>query len=99
MFENYTSLDNLKLLLEKDEKYIGPTLSPYYLIAFYMLTNQAEKGNQTIKDHYKMAQIPQTVTDTINFPDGRQETKTKTYANQYSIDTIKVLAEKYGVEL
>lgn len=48
MFESYTSLDSLKLFLEKDEKYISPTSSPYYLIAFYMLTNQTEKGKQTL---------------------------------------------------
>jgi hypothetical protein len=99
LLEKYTSLESLKLFLEKDEKYISPTLSPYYLIAFYMVTNQMEKGKLTIKEHYQKAQIPQTVTDTINFPDGRQQTKTKTYVNQYYIDGIKRLAEKYKVEL
>lgn len=99
MFESYTSLDKLKLFLEKDKKYISLTLSPYYLIAFYMLTNQIEKGQQTIKEHYKEALIPQTVSDTISFYDGRKEIKTKTYINQHYIDSIERLAQKYNVEL
>lgn len=99
IFEDYTSLETLKLFLNKEEKYISPTLSPYYLIAFYMLTNQIDKGRQTIKEHYKKALTPQTVTDTINFPDGRQEIKTKTYVNQYYIDSIERLAKKYNFEL
>ncbi|MFD1187025.1 DUF4304 domain-containing protein, partial [Pontibacter rugosus] len=60
MFENYTSLENLKLLINKDEEYFTSTLSPYYLIAFYMLTNQVDKGRLAIKEHYKMALTPQT---------------------------------------
>lgn len=99
IFENYTSLNELKKFIDKDEKYISPTLSPYYLIAFYMLTNQVEKGRQTIKEHYKKALTPQTVTDTINFPDGRKEVKSKTYINQHYIDSIERLALKYNVEL
>ncbi|MDP1745004.1 MAG: DUF4304 domain-containing protein [Bacteroidota bacterium] len=99
IFENYSSLDKLKMFLEKDEKYISQTLSPYYLIAFYMLTNQVEKGRQTIKEHYKKALTPQTVTDTINFPDGRKEVKTKTYINQHYIDRIERFALKYNVAL
>jgi hypothetical protein len=99
LFENYTSLENLKQFLDKDEKYISPTLSPYYLIAFYMLTNQAEKGRKTIKEHYKKSLIPQTTTDTIVFPDGTRQEKVKTYINQHYTDSIKKLADKYDVEL
>lgn len=99
MFENYTSLDQLKMLLEKDEKYISPTLSPYYLIVFYMLTNQEHKGIQAIKEHYKKALIPQTVTDTLVLPDGTRQVKEKTYINQYFIDKIMQLAVRYEVEL
>ncbi|WP_437921921.1 DUF4304 domain-containing protein [Sphingobacterium sp. LRF_L2] len=50
MFDNYVSLDTLKQLIAKDEKYISPTVSPHYLIAFYMLTDQMEKGRKTIID-------------------------------------------------
>ncbi|MEO6732894.1 MAG: DUF4304 domain-containing protein [Ferruginibacter sp.] len=99
MFENYTSLDKLKMLLEKDEQYISPTLSPYYLIAFYMLTNQIEKGRQTIKEQYKKALIPQTVTDTIVLPDGTRKEKVRTQLNQYFINGIKKLADRYEVRL
>jgi hypothetical protein len=99
MFENYTSLEKLKLFLDKDEKYISSTLSPYYLIAFYMLTDQLDKGRQTIKDHYKKALIPQTLTDTIILPDGTRKEKVRTNVNQYYIDGIKKLAEKYEVQL
>ena len=99
MFENYTSLDKLKMLLEKDEKYISPTLSPYYLIAFYMLTSQVEKGRQTIREQYNNALIPQTVTDTIVFPDGTRKETVRTQLNQYFIDGIKKLADRYEVTL
>jgi hypothetical protein len=99
MFERYISLERLKTLIEKDEKYISPTLSPYYLIAFYMLTNQIEKGRRIIKDHYEIALTPQTISDTVNFPDGRKKVKTKTYINQHYIDSIERLARKYNVEL
>lgn len=64
-----------------------------------MLTNQTEKGKQTINEHYKKALIPQTVTDTINFPDGTKKTKTKTYINQHYIDGIKRLADRFEVKL
>jgi hypothetical protein len=99
IFENYTSLDTLKLFLEKDEKYISPTLSPYYLIAFYMLTDQVEKGRQTIKEQYRNALVPQTVSDTIVFPDGTRKETVRTQINQHFIDGMKKLADKYEVEL
>ena len=99
MFENYTSLETLKQLIDKDEKYISPTLSPYYLIAFYMLTEQNEKGRKTIIEHYKNSLKPQTVTDTIVFPDGTRQEKVKTYINQNYIDSIKKLADRYDVKL
>lgn len=99
IFENYTSLETLKQFIEKDEKYISPTLSPYYLIAFYMLTDQKAKGCETIVEHYQSALKPQTVTDTIVLPDGTRQEKVKTYTNQYYIDGIKKLADKYGVKL
>jgi hypothetical protein len=99
MFENYTSLETLKQLIDKDEKYISPTLSPYYLIAFYMLTDQKEKGRKTIIEHHKISLKPQTVTDTIVFPDGTRQEKVKTYINQHYIDSIKKLADRYEVKL
>jgi hypothetical protein len=99
MFENYTSLNTLKQLLDKEEKYISPTLSPYYLIAFYMLTDQKEKGRKTIIEHYHKSLKPQTVTDTIVFPDGTRQEKIKTYINQNYIDNIKKLADRYDVKL
>lgn len=99
LFVNYTSLENLKQFLDKDEKYISPTLSPYYLIAFYMLTDQPEKGRKTIEEHYKKSLIPQTTTDTIVFPDRTRQEKVKTYINQHYTDSIKKLADKYDVEL
>ncbi|MEG0760384.1 DUF4304 domain-containing protein [Chryseobacterium sp.] len=99
IFDNYNSLETLKILIEKDEKYISPTLSPYYLIAFYMLTNEKEKGQKTIIEHYQNAIKPQTVTDTIVFPDGTRQEKVRRSINQHYIDSIKKLAEKYDVEL
>jgi Domain of unknown function (DUF4304) len=99
MFDNYTSLDTLKLLLENDEKNISPTLSPYYLIAFYMLTNQKEKGRTSIIEHYTKSLNPQTVTETIVSPDGTRQTKVNTYINQYYIDGIRKLANRYNVDL
>ena len=62
-----------------------------------MATNQGEKGRQTIKAYYKEALTPQTFSDTINFPDGRREVKTKTYINQNFIDSIEKIARKYNV--
>jgi predicted DNA-binding protein len=99
MFDNYVSLDNLKQLIDKDEKYISPTLSPYYFIGFYMLTDQKEKGRKTIVEHYQNSLKPQTVTDTIVFPDGTRQEKVKTYINQHYIDSIKKLADRYEVKL
>jgi hypothetical protein len=99
IFENYTSIETLKQFIEKDEKYISPTLSPYYLIAFYMLTDQKEKGRKTILEHYQSALKPQTVTDTIVLPDGTRQEKVKTYINQFYIDGIKKLADRYEVKL
>lgn len=99
MFDTYTSLDALKQLIEKDEKYISPTLSPYYLIAFYMVTNQKEKGRLKIIEHYKKSLKPQAVTETIVFPDGTRQEKVNTYINQYYIDGIKKLANRYNIEL
>lgn len=99
IFENYTSLDKLKQFIDKDEKYISPTLSPYYLIAFYMLTDQKEKGRKTILEHYQNALKPQTVTDTIVLPDGTRKEKVTSHVNQYYIDGIKKLADRYEVKL
>lgn len=99
IFENYDSLEKLQLFLDKDSKYISPTFSPYYLIAFYMTTGQIEKGNNIIKEHYKKALNPQQSTHTINFPDGRQQVKSETSINQHYIDNIKRFAKKYNVEL
>jgi hypothetical protein len=99
IFENYNSLETLKLFLDKDEKHISPTLSPYYLVAFYMLTGQVEKGRQTIKNQYRNALVPQTVTDTIVFPDGTRKETVRTQLNQYFIDGIKKLADRYEVTL
>lgn len=99
LFDSYVSLQTLKEFIDKDENHISPTLSPYYLIAFYMLTDQKEKGVKTIKEKYKDALRPQTVTETINFPDGRKEVKTKTYINQFYIDGIERLAKLYNVQL
>lgn len=99
IFEKYNSLDSLKLFLAKDEKDVSPTLSPYYLIAFYMLTDQVEKGIQTIREQYKNALKPQTVTDTIVFPDGTRKETVRTQINQHFIDEMKKLADKYEVEL
>ena len=99
MFDNYTSLDTLKSLIENDKNYISPTLSPYYLIAFYMLTDQREKGQKSIIEHYTKALKPQTVTETIIFPDGTRQEKVKPYINHYYIDGIRKLANRYNVEL
>ena len=99
MFENYTSLETLKQIIDKDEKFISPTLSPYYLIVFYMLTDQKEKGHKTIIEHYQNSLKPQTVTERIVFPDGTRQEKVKTYINQHYIDSIKKLAERYGVKI
>lgn len=99
IFENYTSLEKLKYFLEKDEKYISSTLSPYYLIAFYMTTNQIEKGKQIIKDNYIKSLIPITLTDSIISSDGTRKEIVITHKNQHYIDGMKKLAEKYNVEL
>lgn len=99
IFESYTSLETLKQFIEKDERYISPTLSPYYLIAFYMLTDQKEKGRRTILEHYQSAFKPQTVTNIVVLPDGTRQEKVKTYINQYYIDGIKKLADRYEVKL
>lgn len=99
IFESYTSLETLKQFIEKDEKYISPTLSAYYIIAFYMLTNQKEKGQQTIKEQYINSLTPQTLTDTIVLPDGTRQEKIRTHINQHFIDAMKKLADKYEVNL
>jgi hypothetical protein len=99
IFESYTTLETLKQFIEKDEKYISPTLSPSYLIAFYMLTDQKEKGRKTILEHYQNALKPLTITDTIVSPDGTRQEKVKSYINQNYIDSIKKLADRYEVKL
>lgn len=99
IFENYTSLEKLKNLIDRDEKYISATLSPYYLIAFYMLTDQKEKGQKTILKHYQNALKPQTLTDTIVLPDGTRKVKVTSQINQNYIDNIKKLADRYEVKL
>lgn len=99
LFEKYTSLEALKELVDKDEKNVGPVFAPYYLIVFYMTTGQTGKGIQAIKENYSKALKPMTVTDTINYPDGRSETKTRTSINQYYIDGIERLAKFYDLTL
>jgi hypothetical protein len=64
-----------------------------------MTTGQIEKGNNTIKEHYKKALNPQKSTHTINFSDGHQQVKSETSINQHYIDNIKRFAKKYNVEL
>ena len=64
-----------------------------------MLTDQVEKGRNTIKEHFIKALKPQTVTDTIILPDGTRKEKVKTYINQQYIDRIKRFADKYDVQL
>ena len=81
------------------EKNTGFHLSPYGQIVFLMMTGQSEKGRQFIKEQYKIALTPQTITDTINFPDGTKKEKTKTYINQHYIDSIERLAKHYEIEL
>jgi len=99
LFDKYTSLEALKGLVDKDEKNVGPVFAPYYLIVFYMTTGQTGKGVQTIKESYVKALKPMTVTDTVNYPDGRSETKTRTSMNQHYINGIERLAKFYDVTL
>lgn len=99
IFDKYTSLQMLKQLIDKDEKFISPTLSPYYLIAFYMITDQKEKGRKTLIEQYHNSLQPQTVTDTIVSPDGTRKVKVTSHINQHFVDSIKKLADKYDVEL
>ena len=96
LFESYQSLDNLKIFSEKNTGFL---LSPYGQIVFLMMTGQSEKGRQFIKEQYKIALTPQTIIDTINFPDGTKKEKTKTYINQHYIDSIERLAKHYEIEL
>lgn len=99
LFEKYTSLEALKSLVDKDAKNVGPVWAPYYLIAFYMTTGQTEKGIKAIRENYSNALKPMTVTDTINYPDGTSETKTRTSINQFYIDRIERLAKHYNIIL
>lgn len=99
MFEIYTSLETLKQLINKDVKYICNAGAPYKLIAFYMLTNQQEKGRKTIIEHYKISLKPMTVTEIFVHRDGAQQKKVKKYINQHYIDSIKRLADRYEVKL
>lgn len=92
LFDEYQSLDDLKKFSEKNTGYL---LSPYGQIVFLMLTGQIEKGKQFIKEQYKISLTPQTITDTINFPDGTKKENIRTYINQHYIDSIERLAKHY----
>ena len=96
LFENNKSLDDLKQFSEKNTGFL---LSPYSHIVFLMTTGQIEKGKGLIKEKHKVALAPQTVTDTINLPDGTKKEKVRTYINQHYIDNIERLAKYYKVEL
>lgn len=96
LFDNYQTLDDLKRFSEKNTGFL---LSPYGEIVFLMMTGQSEKGKQFIKEQYKIALTPQTITDTINFPDGTKKETTKTYINQHYIESIERLSKHYDIEL
>lgn len=65
-----------------------------------MMTGQLKKGKEFIKEQYKIALIPQTTIQTINYPDGRSEVKTsESYINQHYVDSIERLAKHYHIEL
>jgi hypothetical protein len=97
LFENYTSLESLKLLIESNPEYI---ISPLSQIIFFMATGQIDKGRQLIKEQHKTALKPQVSTQTINYPDGRTEVITsKPYINKQYIENVERLGRHYKVEL
>ena len=99
LFENYTSLEQLKTFLEKHESDLGLTMSALHIIGFYMATNQTEKGKALIKDVYEQSIIPQTGKVTMMLPNGKRTEKRKTFINYHLIGQMKKLAERYDIAL